>query len=97
YQALLAEGLDAYEIDRRLPPDPRKSAHVNPALGTYFWNFNCSPTMPDGRPNPLADARVRRALALVVDKRIIAEEVRGLGEPVARTLIPPGALAGYPS
>lgn len=87
----MAEGLDALEIDRRLPPDPRGLVHITPAFGTYLWNFNCSPAMPDGRPNPLADARVRRALALMVDKR--ASPSRGLGEPVARTIVPPGSLA----
>ncbi|VAX40943.1 hypothetical protein MNBD_PLANCTO03-2078 [hydrothermal vent metagenome] len=97
YQRLLAEGWDTFQIDRLLPADPRKAVHITPAFGTYFWNFNCQPTLPDGRPNPLADARVRRALALMIDKRLIAEEVRGLGEPVARTLIPPGSIAGYTS
>jgi oligopeptide transport system substrate-binding protein len=97
YAALQAQGLDPFEIDRRLPPDPRQDVHVTPAFGTYFWNFNCTPRLPDGRPNPLADARVRRALAMMIDKRLIAQEVRGLGEPVARTLIPPGSLAGYES
>ena len=97
YQALVAEGWDLFQIDRMLPPDPRKAVHVTPAFGTYFWNFNCQQTLPDGRPNPLGDARVRRALALMVDKRLIAEGVRGLGEPVARTLVPPGSIAGYES
>lgn len=93
--AMEAEGLDPFEIDRRLPDDPRKYLHMIPAFGTYFWNFNCQPTLPDGRPNPFADARVRRAFALVTDKRAVAEEVRRLGEPIARTLIPPGSLPGY--
>lgn len=90
-------GLDPYEIDRRLPADPRQDVHVTPAFGTYFWNFNCMAKLPDGRENPLADSRVRRALAMMIDKRIITEEVRGLGEPVARTLIPPGSVGGYPT
>ncbi|USN98329.1 MAG: peptide ABC transporter substrate-binding protein [Phycisphaeraceae bacterium] len=92
---LEAEGLDQYEIDRRLPPDPRKDLHVVPAFGTYFWNFNCSPTLPDGRPNPFADARVRRAFSLVVDKRAIAEDVRRMGEPTTGCLIPVGSIPGY--
>lgn len=92
---LRAEGLDQFEIDRRLPADPRKNVHVVPTFGTYFWNFNCSPTLPDGRPNPFADARVRRAFALVVDKRAIAEDVRRMGEPTTGSLIPAGSLAGY--
>lgn len=92
---LEALGLDQYEVDRRLPPDPRREAHIVPAFGTYFWNFNCSPTLPDGRPNPFADARVRRAFAMVIDKRAIAEGVRRMGERIAGSLVPPGSLAGY--
>jgi oligopeptide transport system substrate-binding protein len=94
-RALADLGLDQFEIDRRLPPDPRRDAHIVPAFGTYFWNFNCSPTLPDGRPNPFADARVRRAFALVVDKRSIADQVRRLGERTAGALVPPGSIAGY--
>lgn len=97
YQRLLAEGWDSFQIDRMLPDDPRAHVHAIPAFGTYFWNFNCLPVLPDGRPNPLSDRRVRRALAMMIDKRVIAEEVRGLGEPVARTLIPPGSIGGYQS
>jgi oligopeptide transport system substrate-binding protein len=78
-----ARGLDPFAIDAALPPDPRSRAHIVPAFGTYFWNFNCSPTLADGRPNPFADSRVRRAFALVVDKRSIADQVRRLGEPTA--------------
>ncbi|MBX3362146.1 MAG: peptide ABC transporter substrate-binding protein [Phycisphaeraceae bacterium] len=95
YDALKSQGLDEIEIARRLPDDPRNHLHVLPVFGTYFYNFNCSPRLADGRPNPLADARVRRALAMMIDKRAIAEGVRRVGEPVARTLIPPDSLAGY--
>ncbi|MBX3381110.1 MAG: peptide ABC transporter substrate-binding protein [Phycisphaeraceae bacterium] len=97
YDALNAQGLDPIEIDRRLPPDPRKNIHVFPAFGTYFWNFNCSRTLPDGRINPLADPRVRRALALAVDKHAIADGIRRVGEHVAPTLIPPHSISNYQS
>lgn len=97
YDALKAQGLDEFEIARRLPDDPRNHLHVIPVFGTYFYNFNCSARLADGRPNPLADPRVRRALAMMIDKRAIAEGVRRVGEPVARTIIPPGSLAGYAS
>ena len=66
-----------------------------PNFGTYFWNFNCTSTLTDGRPNPLADPRVRRAFAIAVDKEAIVENVRRVGEPVARALIPPGSLPGF--
>lgn len=95
YQKLKAQGLDPIEIDRRLPPDPRKNIHVFPAFGTYFYNFNCLPRLRDGRPNPFADPRVRRAFAMAVDKQAVVDTIRRTGEPVARTLIPPGSITGY--
>src|SRR5690606_30219819 len=97
YERLKALGLDPIEIDRRLPDDPRKSIHALPAFGTYFYNFNCSPRLNDGRDNHFADARVRRAFALAVDKERIARDIRRLGESVADTLIPPGSIGGYDS
>lgn len=94
YDRLAAQGLTELEILRRLAPDPRANVHVFPSFGTYFLNLNCSPTLPDGRPNPLADARVRRALALAVDKRAITD-IRGIGEPPTGSLTPPGSIANY--
>lgn len=94
---LREEGLDQFEVDRRLPADPRKHAHAVTAFGTYFYNFNCRETLADGRANPFADARVRRAFAMVIDKRAITDRVRRLGEKPASTLIPPGSIRGYES
>jgi oligopeptide transport system substrate-binding protein len=90
-------GLDVTEIARRLPADKRNHIHVFPAFGTYWFNFNCKPKLADGRDNPLHDKRVRKALALAVDKRRITEQVRRTGERVSSTIIPPGTIAGYPS
>jgi len=91
------EGLDQLEIDRRLPDDPRAHIHAIPAFGTYFYNFNCEPRLQDGRDNPFSDPRVRRAFAMALDKRRVAEQVRRLGEPVAGCLTPPGSIGGYVS
>lgn len=96
-EKLRAQGLDQYSIDRMLPPDPRAHTHAVSSFGTYFYNFNCKPYLPDGQPNPFADARVRRAFAMCIDKRAIADQVRRLGEPVASTLIPPNSIGGYTS
>ncbi|MFM9994489.1 MAG: peptide ABC transporter substrate-binding protein [Phycisphaerales bacterium] len=93
--SLRAQGLDQFEIDRRLSDDPRKNIHAIPTFGTFFWNFNCRPRLPDGRVNPFHDARVRRAFAMVVDKRAIVDNVKRCGEPVARTLTPPGSIGDY--
>lgn len=88
---------DPVEVDRRLPKDPRNTLSVFPAFGTYFYNFNCLPTLRDGRANPLADARVRRALAMSIDREAVAHDIRRIGEPAASTLIPRGSIAGYES
>jgi len=93
-ESMRARGMGPLAIDRSLPADPRNRVHVFPAFGTFFLNLNCSASLADGRKNPLADARVRRALALAVDKDAVAA-LRGIGEPVARSLVPPGSLAGY--
>lgn len=97
YERLKAQGLDQFEIDRRLPPDPRKSVHGIPSFATYWYNFNCQPKLPDGRDNPFHDARVRRAFALALDKEAIVRDVKRTGEPIASTVIPPGSIAGYAS
>lgn len=96
-QHLQREGLDAFEIDRRLPRDPRSTIHSVPAFGTYWYNFNCLPTLRDGRVNPFADPRVRRAFAMAIDKRSLVDEVTRCGELPATTIIPPGSIDGYAS
>jgi oligopeptide transport system substrate-binding protein len=97
FDSLASQGLDQFEIDRRLPPDARKNIHVVPAFGTYFLNFNCRPTLRDGRPNPLRDPRLRRALVLAADRDVITREIRRMGEPASATLIPPNSIDGYAS
>lgn len=73
----------------------RSDLHKVPTFGTYFWSFNCGPTLPGGAPNPFRDARVRRAFAMATNKRDLVEKVRRLGEPVADSFIPPGTIPGY--
>jgi oligopeptide transport system substrate-binding protein len=97
YEKLKAEGHDQFEIDRRLPPDPRKNIHAVPAFGTYWYNFNCLPRLRDGRPNPFADPRVRRAFTMAIDKQTLVDEVMRIGNPVLTTIIPPGSIGGYTS
>lgn len=97
YDAMVAEGVDPVEIDRRLPSDPRNRIGAFSAFGTYFYGFNCQPKLKDGRDNPFADARVRRAFAMTVDKRRIVDQVRRLGERPVSVLVPPDSIAGYRS
>jgi oligopeptide transport system substrate-binding protein len=93
------EGLDQTTIERMLPRDQqgRDSIHSFPTFGTYFYSINCLPKLLDGRDNPFADKRVRRAFAMAVDKERVASQVRRLGEPAASTLIPVDSIPGYHS
>ncbi|MFM9956612.1 MAG: peptide ABC transporter substrate-binding protein [Phycisphaerales bacterium] len=68
-----------------------------PTFGTYFWNFNCTKKLPDGRDNPFHDARVRRAFAMCVNKKDIVEKIKRGGERIANTLIPVGSIKGFQS
>ena len=53
-----------------------------PALGTYFYRFNVT------RP-PCDDARVRRALAMAIDRQAIATYIQRAGQRAARSFVPP--------
>jgi oligopeptide transport system substrate-binding protein len=83
------------------PPDQRngerRNIHVLPTFGTDFYSFNCRPTLADGRENPFADARVRRAFVLSADRELLVRTVTRLHEPVMTTLIPPDSIPGYSS
>jgi oligopeptide transport system substrate-binding protein len=98
FDALRAAGASIDEALAALPEPvagERRNVHVVPNFGTDFYSFNCRPTLVGGGFNPFADARVRRAFALAVDKRALAERVIRVGEPVANTLVPPNGVAGY--
>lgn len=62
---------------------------VDPWAGTYFYRFNT-------KRHPLNDARVRRALALAVDRDSLVRNVTLAGEKPAPSLVPPD-FAGYTS
>lgn len=57
--------------------------HTPPYLGTYYYAFNM-------KKPPLDDARVRRALSLVVDREYIGEDIWGGTMVPAYSLVPPG-------
>lgn len=58
-----------------------------PYLGSYFFRVNVH------KP-PFDDKRVRRALALAIDRRAIVEKITKKGELVSWSVCPPG-LEGY--
>ena len=65
----------------------RPDFHTFPYLGTYFIRFNV-------KKGPLADPRVRKAFALVIDKERIVERITRGGEKVADAHTP-RILPGY--
>ncbi|MCC6579689.1 MAG: peptide ABC transporter substrate-binding protein [Phycisphaeraceae bacterium] len=73
----------------------RDDVHRTPWAGTYFYSFNCKTTLADGRPNPLADPRVRRALAMAIDRQTLVEQVTRMRQPAAKSFIPPHMIPGY--
>jgi oligopeptide transport system substrate-binding protein len=84
------------ELAAELKEKGRKDLRTSPAFGTCFLTFLCQPTLPPstmageaGVKNPLADIRVRQALALAIDKRFIVNTITRMGELPARTYLPP--------
>ncbi|TVQ64192.1 MAG: hypothetical protein EA379_02320 [Phycisphaerales bacterium] len=73
----------------------RHDVHPISRFGTYFWHFNCMPTLTGGRPNPFHDARVRRAFTMSMNKHDIVGKVRRGGEDIATTFVPPGSIPGF--
>ena len=61
-----------------------------PGFCSYYYTFNLS----DSGPEPFQDVRVRRALSLAVDRRIITGEILASGQRDAYTFTP-AAVAGF--
>ncbi len=85
----------AAELIRAGREGKRSDVFTGVAAGTYFYKFNCAPTLVNGLKNPLADARVRRALSLAIDRKTLVEKVTGVFQPIALSLTPPDAIPGY--
>jgi oligopeptide transport system substrate-binding protein len=62
--------------------------HTGPFLGTWFIRINVTKA-------PFTDPRVRRALALAVDRKKIVDKITKMGERTATSLTPPGAGLNY--
>ncbi|MBL4701604.1 MAG: peptide ABC transporter substrate-binding protein [Phycisphaeraceae bacterium] len=73
----------------------RKDVHTTPWAGTYFYSFNCQPTLANGSPNPLSDPRVRQALSMTIDRKTIVSKITRMNQTIAQTFVPPGMIPNY--
>src|SRR5439155_6139713 len=63
--------------------------------GSYFLSVMVQPTFRDGSKNPLADLRVRQALAMGFDREPIVKNITRMGEKPASTYVPPDIFPGF--
>ncbi len=90
----LAGELDRTEVPAgqfpRLKKEYPQEAISFPRLCNYYYTFNLS----DSGPAAFKDVRVRKALALSIDRKILTEKVLAGGQPEAYTFTP-AAVAGF--
>jgi oligopeptide transport system substrate-binding protein len=67
----------------------RDDFYAAPMLSLYFYRINVT-------RKPLDDPRIRRAIAMAIDRKQIVEQVAKAGQVPAYSLVPPG-IAGYES
>lgn len=72
---------------QKLMKDIPGQVYTPPQLGTYYYALNT-------QKGPTADSRVRLALSMTVDRRVIAEKVLGTGEKPAWRFTP-DVTAGF--
>jgi oligopeptide transport system substrate-binding protein len=65
----------------------RPDFYGSAGLATYFYRFNCT-------KKPFDDVRVRKALGMAFDRRVIVEKLTRKGEIPCSTIVPPG-IDGY--
>ncbi|WP_435945164.1 peptide ABC transporter substrate-binding protein [Dryocola sp. BD586] len=72
---------------QKLKKDIPDQVYTPQQLGTYYYAFNT-------QKGPTADARVRLALSMTIDRRLLAEKVLGTGEKPAWRFTP-DVTAGF--
>jgi oligopeptide transport system substrate-binding protein len=65
------------------------SLRIDPYMGTYYYRVNT--TLPH-----LSDSRVRKALAMGINRKLIVEKVSKCGQKTAYSFTPPGTSEYYP-
>jgi oligopeptide transport system substrate-binding protein len=57
--------------------------HEDPNLAVYFYRVNVTSKQPNGQPHPVTDKRVRKALALAIDRESLIRNVLRAGQQPA--------------
>ncbi len=82
YEAGQCDYLGAVPLDYIDELAKRKDFHRATYLGTYYYSFNVTKA-------PFNDRKVRRALALAIDRKIICERILKGGQVPADRFVPP--------
>jgi len=80
------------DITSSIPPDSFAQVreqyagqmHIAPYLGVYYYGYNLS------KPPFAANASLRQALSMAIDRETLVEKVTGRGETPAYSWVPPG-------
>ena len=68
--------------------------HIIPNLGTYYVGFNVNSSMFDGK-TPTEANKMRKALALLVDRQYIIDTIGQTEQEIATSFIPTGISDGH--
>lgn len=80
---ILLDRIPGYRADRP------EEVSIEPWLGSYFYMFNTNRA-------PFDDVRVRKALAMVIDRELLVDSIlQGIVEP-SYSLVPPDTLGYFP-
>jgi oligopeptide transport system substrate-binding protein len=69
--------------------------HEDPNLAVYFYRVNVTSKQPNGQPHPVTDKRVRKALALAIDRESLIRNVMRAGQKPAVGFTPYPDSIGY--
>jgi oligopeptide transport system substrate-binding protein len=83
------------EIAAELRDKNRPDLKSFDGYGTMFFTIMVRPKLRNGQDNPLADVRVRQALAMAIDKKQVVDTITRMGERTSATYIPDNLFEGW--
>jgi oligopeptide transport system substrate-binding protein len=83
------------EIAAELRDKNRPDLKSFDGYGTMFITVMVRPKLRNGQDNPLADVRVRQALAMSIDRRQVVDTITRMGERTSTQYIPDNLFEGW--